>query len=105
MTSRGLITPPSNLSAIRISDNPLVEKRKHSLNRLEIWFLLMVESIIGLVTFKPYVMDGLDDEVDGWEAWVIAGPSLSIAICCFGFAFSARRSIWSYFAEGVLVSL
>lgn len=109
-SSLGGIIPPSDLTGMSVSENPIIQKRKHTLNRLQVWVLLMTGSIVCLVTFRTFLSDGTDDYVDGaddivngWGKWAVAGPSISIAICCFGFVFSAQRTTWSYFAEGVLV--
>jgi hypothetical protein len=92
--------PPSASEVEAAAFNRKVLVGRRNLSRIEIWFLLMVESIVCAFVFY----DMADKEEAIYRQWIIAVPCSSIGICFIGWLFSSIQKKWAYVVEGLSVS-
>ena len=92
--------PPSASEVEAATFNKKVLVGRRNLSRIEIWFLLMVESIVCVFVFY----DMADKEEAIYTQWIIAVPCSSIGICFIGWLVSSIKKKWAYVVEGLLVS-
>mmetsp|Transcript_66567 Transcript_66567/g.74571 ORF Transcript_66567/g.74571 Transcript_66567/m.74571 type:complete len:669 (-) Transcript_66567:176-2182(-) len=79
--------------------NKIVLVGRRNLSRIEIWFFLMIESIICAATFYPSV----NQEEVIYVQWIFAMPCLSICICFMGWFIGSVQKTWAYVVEGILI--
>ena len=73
---------------------------KRDFSRIEIWFLLLVESSVCVAVFQEQI----DEDRSLLEQWIILGPALSILLSFVGWFTSSMKKKCAYVLEGILVS-
>jgi hypothetical protein len=91
--------PPSASEVEEAAFNKKVLVGRRNLSRIEIWFMLMVESIVCAFVFYPTA----DKEEFIYTQWIIAVPCASIGISFIGWLMSSVQKKWAYVVEGLLV--
>jgi len=75
----------------------IVGKRK--LGRIEIWFILWVESIVCIAVFRG----DMEKDVPLLEQWIALAPAISIVLCFIGWVISTIQKKWAFVVEGLLI--
>lgn len=90
---------PTSLNESRMFKQKVLVGRRQ-LSRIEVWFLLMIESIICVIV----LIEKTNTNQSIYEQWIIVVPFLSIFISIVGWCISSvQRKKWAYVVEGILV--
>lgn len=94
----------NNLSSSQVERekkfNQKVIVGKRDFSRIEIWFLLVVESSVCVAVFQEQI----DENRSLLEQWIILGPALSILLSFVGWFTNSIKKEYAYVIEGILVS-
>ena len=82
----------------KFNETVIVGKRDSS--RIEIWFILFVESILCFTVFYKEMNENQAFK----EQWIVFAPALSMIICFFGWFISSIKKKYMQVIEGILVS-
>ena len=96
LSSLGL---PDNNVVVRTNEKVVVGK--HDFSRIEIWFLLFIESCVCLVAFYTF----WDRSRSVMEQWIVLAPALSIVLSCLGWFACSMQKKWARILEIVLVGI
>lgn len=90
---------PTSLNESRMFKQKVLVGRRQ-LSRIEVWFLLMIESIICVIV----LIEKTNSNQSIYEQWIIVVPFLSIFISIVGWCISSvQRKKWAYVVEGILI--
>lgn len=79
--------------------NKIVLIGRRNLSRIEIWFFLMIESIVCAASFYQSV----NQEEYIYKQWIFVLPCSSICICFIGWFIGSVQKKWAYVVEGILI--